>query len=343
MLWAAKIGGSGAIAPSCNGTRICRIRRVREEVSSHISAAGPGRPSKGDLTMWDQRAFLLTRLSRGLIPVLGMVGVFAFLAPQASAACTANGRACGVSSASSDRLCCPGNICGPWGNVCQPGCRISGVAYRAGTINPANACQVCRPSLSTTSWSPAQSGTTCNDGDACTRSDTCRSGACAGTAVDCSDRNACTLDSCDRATGCVHDPVDCDDNNGGTQDSCDPATGCVHTVSFGPVHTFAGLSSTHFITQGCCSVNVRGGTCNGNADENARYFCERFYGAGCVPLPGYRLARTPNCSDAKMHKGAGCTSNGSNIAGTTCDGGPCKIGNWIECTDGLTDLVCSCP
>ncbi len=35
-------------------------------------------------------------------------------------------------------------------------------------------------------------------------------------------------------------------------------------------------------------------------------------------------------------------SNGLDIANTTCDGGPCKIGDWNETTTGLTNLVCTC-
>ena len=40
-----------------------------------------------------------------------------------------------------------------------------------------------------------------------------------------------------------------------------------------------------------------------------------------------------------------CTTiveNGLDIPNTTCEGGPCKIGDWAENTGGLTNLVCSC-
>lgn len=113
---------------------------------------------------------------------------------------------------------------------------------------------------------------------------------------------------------------------------------CVNVaVEHGPEHTFSGLQSNHFITQGCCSVN-----CAQNQAADADYFCKRFYGNNCTAKPGYFLAQTPFPGYPKMHKRDGCTNQGLDIANTMCDGGPCKIGNWQESTTGLTNLVCVC-
>jgi len=106
--------------------------------------------------------------------------LFVSAATPASAICTANGRTCGVNSAANDRLCCPGTICGPLGNVCQPGCRVNGVAYRSGAQNPINPCQTCQPSRSTTSWSSVKNGIACNDGSSCSLTDSCQRGVCTG-------------------------------------------------------------------------------------------------------------------------------------------------------------------
>ncbi len=59
-------------------------------------------------------------------------------------------------------------------------CIISGALYPAGTVNPANTCQVCVPATNTTSWSTQPNGSSCNDGNACTQVDTCQSGVCTG-------------------------------------------------------------------------------------------------------------------------------------------------------------------
>ncbi len=95
-------------------------------------------------------------------------------------------------------------------------------------------------------------GDSCNDGNPCTKADTCTGGACAGVAVVCNDNNACTTDACDPKSGCTYTSVDtgpcddylpctvqdtcvagkcsgaakvCDDNNPCTKDSCVSWTG----------------------------------------------------------------------------------------------------------------------
>jgi hypothetical protein len=103
---------------------------------------------------------------------------------------------------------------------------------------------------------PVADGTPCQDGDACTVSDTCQSGVCVpGAALACDDANPCTTDGCDPAWGCVHgwttDPCDdgsactakdlcafgvcagllalvCNDGDPCTDNACDPASGCVY-------------------------------------------------------------------------------------------------------------------
>jgi hypothetical protein len=48
-----------------------------------------------------------------------------------------------------------------------PGCVIGGTTYSSGTANPSNACQICEPSLSTSSWSDVTEGTQCGSGEIC--------------------------------------------------------------------------------------------------------------------------------------------------------------------------------
>ncbi len=114
---------------------------------------------------------------------------------------------------------------------------------------------------------------------------------------------------------------------------------CGQGADYGPMHTFVGMTSQHYITQGNCSVG-------GGPAADAAYFCLHFYGQplgkNCTPKPGYVTMQTPNPGDAKMHKRGGCTLNGSDIPNTMCDGGACKIGNWQESTSGLMNLVCHC-
>jgi hypothetical protein len=103
-------------------------------------------------------------------------------------------------------------------------------------------------------------GTTCDDADACTTTDTCQTGTCTpGPALDCDDGEFCTVDSCDSIIGCQNasrpegtpcddgdvcttvdecllgacvgggTPLDCNDSNPCTTDTCDAGAGCSYT------------------------------------------------------------------------------------------------------------------
>jgi len=55
--------------------------------------------------------------------------------------------------------CGQGHVCS--GGTCAPGCDIGGALFAANAPNPANACQSCQPSVSTTAWTDAVDGTSC--------------------------------------------------------------------------------------------------------------------------------------------------------------------------------------
>jgi len=109
-----------------------------------------------------------------VVLIVGLVAVSA-----SHAVCLATGKSCGLNSASNDRLCCPGMVCG-YGNVCQPGCRINGQFYPNQTAKPGNPCQICQPSNSTTQWTNRPNGATCGSSvtSVCDRADTCSAGTC---------------------------------------------------------------------------------------------------------------------------------------------------------------------
>ena len=71
-----------------------------------------------------------------------------------------------------------------------------------GTLNPANRCQSCIPSISKTGWS--NSTDICNDGDSCTHDDVCSDGICAGEHYSCDDGLSCTLDVCNGDGTCSY-------------------------------------------------------------------------------------------------------------------------------------------
>jgi hypothetical protein len=52
-------------------------------------------------------------------------------------------------------------------------CVINGTVYPAGAVNPATSCQSCQPATSTTSWTNAPAGTSCDTGRVCATNGTC--------------------------------------------------------------------------------------------------------------------------------------------------------------------------
>jgi hypothetical protein len=163
------------------------------------------------------------------------------------------------------------NNCGTCGSVCTSGEICSGGVC----VNPCGTCSAldqchdvgtCNPSTGVCSNPVKSDGSPCNDGNACTQTDTCQTGTCVGanpvvcTAQDqchvagtcdpaagacsnpaaadgtaCNDGNACTqTDTCQAGTCVGANPVNCDDGNICTVDFCDLNTGvCDHIPAVG--------------------------------------------------------------------------------------------------------------
>ena len=124
--------------------------------------------------------------------------------------CNASG-ACLLNHKTDGTLCSDGSAC-TTNDACLSGACMGGPAP---DCNDANGCtdDSCNPAtgcVHTPNTAP------CDDGNACTTSDACSGGACAGgAALDCDDGNPCTDDTCNPATGCVHtnNTAPCDDGN----------------------------------------------------------------------------------------------------------------------------------
>ncbi len=167
-------------------------------------------------------------------------------------------------------------------------------------------------------------------------------GACG---FDCELACDANFDDCNAAPGDGCEAALLTDNKhcGGCQSPCGANAKCTAgecvgpMMTYGPEHTFVGLTSNHYVTQGTCSIN------NGvDPAADADYFCKHFYSANCTAKAGWVAGTTPFGTYPKMHKNGSCTAQGADIPGTQCDGGPCKIGDWNEITEGLTKLICVC-
>ncbi len=225
------------------------------------------------------------------------------------------------------------NNCGKCGQVCGTG--DGGAIMGGGTwVCAAGACSVQCPMMKSVCTN------TCVD----TMTDINNCGMC-NTACDpaleaCAMGKCCPQGQVNCAGACVDtqsDPKNCGVCGmacSGMTPGCSKGM-CAAFVDHGPMHTFANLTTDHYVTQGGCS--------KGQGDAvDAAYFCTHFYGNNCTPLMGYAKHTCPNPTYGKMHKNGGCTSMGTDIPNTTCDSGACKIGNWSEVTQGLNNIVCRC-
>jgi hypothetical protein len=197
----------------------------------------------------------------------------------------------------------------------------------------------------------AQTGTGCNDGDACTDLDSCQAGQCTGKPKPpCDDKNPCTTDTCDPKTGtcafanhtnpcsdgnactigdackngaCLPGAVSasaCDDGNPCTVDACDPNQGgCQHATP-----ECAGSKCAPAQCDPKTGLCVTASKACGDGDPCTRDNCDPVSG-GCKST-----AWTGLCDDGEK-----CS------APDRCVGGACKPGP-IPCDDGNPCTVEQC-
>ena len=224
--------------------------------------------------------------------------------------------ACSIESgASEDGVCSPvgdnsdcsdGNACTQV-DRCQSGVCVGGdpVVCDDGEVCTADSCNPANGSC-VFDGGPVM-GTGCDDGDACTQTDTCQSGVCAGDdpAV-CDDGETCTADSCDPADGsCTFDPVVFEGNSCEDGDACTQTDTCQSGICVGsdPVVCDDGEACT---TKSC---NPADGSCTFDP----------------IPLEG------TDCED-----GNACTQ------ADRCQSGICVSGDPVVCDDGEACTVDDC-
>ena len=104
--------------------------------------------------------------------------------------------------------CNDGNACTQT-DTCQAGVCVGGNPVVCTASDQCHNAGVCDPVSGVCSNPPKPNDAICNDGNACTQTDTCQNGTCiGGNPVVCTDNNVCTTDSCNPVDGtCVFDPV----------------------------------------------------------------------------------------------------------------------------------------
>jgi hypothetical protein len=227
--------------------------------------------------------------------------------------------------------------------------RCAGVVCTAS--DPCHDAGVCDPATGTCSNPAKPNGAHCDDGDACTQSDTCQGGVCVG-----ADRVVCTeLDQChdvglcDPATGTCSNPLrddgaHCDDGDACTQvDACHAGT-CVGSSPVacsgtdqchdaGTCDAVTGMCSNPAKTNGTAcddgnactqSDTCVAGQCSG-ASPVVCVASDQCHDAGaCDPSSGL-------CSNPARTNGAPCNDGNACTQLDTCQGGLCVGASPVAC------------
>ena len=202
-------------------------------------------------------------------------------------------------------------------------------------------------------------GTTCDDGNACTQTDECQSGACVGSnPVVCSALDSChAVGTCDPATGTCSNPVAPDNTPCSDDDLCTQQDACVAGACVGsnPV-TCTALDACHSAgtcdaTTGTCSNPVApdntpcsdddlctqqdacvAGACVGSNPVTCPYASKCLVQGVCAPTTGLcsDASDCSSCGDGQMDPGEECDDSNS-YPGDGCSE-VCKV-EW--CGDGV--------
>ena len=215
-----------------------------------------------------------------------------------------------------------------------------------------HAAGVCDPQTGTCSNPRQPNGTRCDDGDACTQTDTCQDGVCVG-----GDRVVCTASDqchiageCDPATGRCSDPAvadgtSCDDGNACTQgDTCQNGV----CVSGGAVICAAPDQCQEAgecdPATGVCTYQLKpnGTPCD---DGNACTINDTCQAGACLPgtavvcaasdqchVAGTCDPRTGTCSNPAADDGTPCDDDDHCTRTDTCQSGVCVGGDPVACT-----------
>ena len=219
-----------------------------------------------------------------------------------------------------------GTDCGG-GNVCQAGacttcvagqsCPLPGKPCRAGILTCSAGIASC------TDNGAGNEGGTCDDGNACTKTDKCQNGQCVGSnPVTCTASDQCHVaGTCNPSTGVCSNPTG---NEGGA--CTDPSTPCLIGK------TCASGVCSGGTTKSCPASDLchDPGTCDpstGNCSNPVKTCTptNQCYQAGCNPSTGCTntvLPNNPPCVDTNP-----CTIN------DYCANGTCLGGNPVQCLD----------
>lgn len=266
----------------------------------------------------------------------GGCGITCLASSPCKTATCSRGR-CVESNLPNGTHCDDGNAC-TVGDTCQKGVCKPGRAKACVALDQCHVAGICDPATGLCSDPNAGDGTSCNDGNACTRIDTCQSGVCVGSGeVRCTALDQChDAGTCDPATGQCSSPTlkpgYCTIGGAcvaaGEPDPSDPCRVC------DPASTTTDWSAAPDGTR-CSDDNActDTDTCRGGV-------CMPGTNVVCPPPPddcheaGVCNAETGQCEYAAKADGTACDAGNPCTVGDACVGGSCQAGSPKDCGDG---------
>ena len=247
--------------------------------------------------------------------------------------------------------CNDGNAC-TLTDICQAGICIGGNPVVCSALDQCHQAGVCDPLTSLCSNPIQPNGTGCNDGNACTQTDTCQAGTCIGSnPVVCVAQDQChDVGVCNTSTGVCSNPnktngTSCNDGNACTQtDTCQAGT----CTGSNPVVCVA-QDQCHQVgtcnpSTGVCSnpAKSNGAACNdGNActqtDTCQSGTCTGSNPVVCSALDQCHVAGVCNpssgvCSNPNITDGTTCNDGNACTQTDTCQSGTCTGSNPVVCS-----------
>jgi MYXO-CTERM domain-containing protein len=204
------------------------------------------------------------------------------------------------------------------------GCVIGGTSYAAGIANPTNACQVCAPASSTTAWSNAAGGTTCNDGNPLTKNDVCTGGGCAGVplcaGVTCTASDECHVaGTCDPSTGACSNPTQ-PEGTACSNGTCEGGT-CAAAMDGGTDGGSSGTSSSSSSSSGASSSSSSGSSSGASSSSSSGSSSDASSSSSSGSSSGASSSSSSgSSSDASSSSSSGSSSDASSSSSSGAGG-----------------------
>jgi cysteine-rich repeat protein len=238
--------------------------------------------------------------------------------------CTGSDPSCPPDSAQPDGTGCDDHDACTRVDACQSGTCVGSDHVTCVARDVCHAVGTCDPATGTCTDPTQPDGTECDDGNACTRNDTCQGGVCTGTdPVVCSPADACHLASvCDPASGACSsttkpDATPCDDGNAcTTADTCQagtcrglPVAGCC--LRDADCDDAVACTTDRCVAKACVHAPVDD-RCGASTDC-AQPMCS----------PSDPAADTSGCVARPLGDGGFCGEDGDPCTVDACHGGVC--------------------